>query len=134
MNDLSDYFTEEAVSNVEKDIDKEIICINDDSELIGFIIFKVEFSVSEILWMAIDKYHQGRKYGSSIMASFESMMKERNVKSIIVKTLDDSANYKPYHSTTRFYRRNGFIKIHHIDLLPEWGPDNPCAVYKKTLK
>jgi GNAT superfamily N-acetyltransferase len=134
MKDLPDHFTEKAVSDVEKDTIHEIVCVYENAELIGFIVFKVQVDSSEILWMAISNEYRGKKYGKSILEFFEAWMRERGVKTLIVKTLDDSANYPPYLLTTRFYRKNGFKKIHFIETNPEWGPGNPCAVYEKRLK
>jgi ribosomal protein S18 acetylase RimI-like enzyme len=111
----------------------EIICQYEEAELIGFIIFKVTGPECEILWMAIDLKHQGKRYGTSIMENLERSMLERGAGSIIVKTLDESANYLPYHRTTRFYKKLGFRKIRFIESIPEWGPGNPCAVYEKKL-
>jgi len=134
MKNLPDYFTEKAISDVEKDTIHEIVCVYENAELVGFLIYKVQINNAEILWMAISKEYQGKIYGKSILNFFETLMLKRGVNILIVKTLDDSANYQPYFQTTRFYRKNGFKKVHFIEVIPEWGPGNPCAVYEKKLK
>jgi len=133
MRDLPDHFTEKALINLEEDIVQEIVCVYEDAELIGFLIYKVEEKEAELLWMAISKEFQGRGYGESLLNFLEGLMKERSVNTLILKTLDDSANYPPYKQTTRFYRKNGFKKVKFIEVIPEWGPGNPCAVYEKKL-
>ena len=62
MKDLSDHFTEKAVKDVEKDVVYEIICQYENADLVGFIIFKIHERQCDILWMAIDLKHQGKKY------------------------------------------------------------------------
>jgi ribosomal protein S18 acetylase RimI-like enzyme len=133
MRDLSDHFTKKAVDDVEKDVVHEIICQYEDADLVGFIIFRINERECEILWMAIDLKHQGKRYGTSILEYLESVLVTRGIETIVVKTLDDSANYLPYHRTTKFYRKLGYRKIRFIEMIPEWGPGNPCAVYEKKL-
>ena len=134
MKGLPDHFTEEAITNVEKDIVNEIICQYEEAKLICFIIFKIQEMECEILWMAVDLKHHGRKFGTSILDHLEKDLVNRGVEKMVIKTLDDSANYLPYHRTTKFYRKHGFRKIRFIESIPEWGPGNPCAIYEKRLK
>ncbi|MGA1821632.1 MAG: GNAT family N-acetyltransferase [Thermoplasmatota archaeon] len=133
MEGLSDYFTPKAKKDAQRDLGKGFLGIYDDDNLLGFIIHEIRDAECEILWMAVRRDHRGKGLGSGLLDHLESIMKDRKIGTIKVKTLDDSAGYDPYQKTTRFYENRGFQKIDFIEEIPEWGPGNPCAVYRKKL-
>jgi hypothetical protein len=50
------------------------------------------------------------------------------------KTLDRSADYRPYEATRAFWERRGFVQVDTIDPLPGWEPGNPAAIYVAALR
>ena len=51
---------------------------------------------------------------------------------IIVKTLSEIAQYKPYLKTKEFYRKMGFSEL--LTLTEMWDEENPCLIMIKNLK
>ena len=133
MEGLPDYFTPKALRDAQRDLRKGFLGVFEEDHLMGFIIHEIRDEECEILWMAVRVDHRGKGLGSDLLLHLEEILKDRGIGSIMVKTLDDSAEYDPYLMTTRFYRDRGFEKIDFIEEIPEWGPGNPCVVFRKEL-
>lgn len=63
---ISDNF--DRVNNIDKIIeDKEIIGYYEDDILVGFIIFKTLYDVTDLLYIVVDEEYRNKKVGSSLM-------------------------------------------------------------------
>lgn len=58
----------DRVNNIDKIIeDKEIIGYYDNNKLIGFIIFKTLYDVTDLLYIVVDEEYRNKKIGSRLM-------------------------------------------------------------------
>ncbi len=58
----------DRVNNIDKIIeDKEIIGYYDNNKLIGFIIFKTLYDVTDLLYIVVDEEYRNKKIGSKLM-------------------------------------------------------------------
>jgi ribosomal protein S18 acetylase RimI-like enzyme len=130
MTGHPEHFTPEAVDNIGSYVNDRILVLVDD-RITGFVVFREEGDTSEILWMAVRSDSTGRGIGSMILNILEKDLVKRGVKRIIVKTLDEKAEYEPYLRTMNFYRRNGFVKERVIDNF--WDDGSPCAELVKDM-
>ncbi|PJB21779.1 MAG: N-acetyltransferase [Euryarchaeota archaeon CG_4_9_14_3_um_filter_38_12] len=132
---LSEYFTENAVETMSKDMKKHLLYIATDlDEVVGFMtIHRKNNHVAEILWMAVKKSKWNQGIGSALIERISNDLKSQGVRLLQVKTLSEDAKYSPYESTRQFYEKMNFIHIETIDPYPGWAPDNPCAIYVKIL-
>lgn len=63
---ISDNF--DRVNNIDKIIeDKEIIGYYEDDILVGFIIFKTLYDVTDLLYIVVDEEYRNKKIGSKLM-------------------------------------------------------------------
>lgn len=63
---ISDNF--DRVNNIDKIIeDKEIIGYYEDDILVGFIIFKTLYDVTDLLYIVVDEEYRNKKIGSRLM-------------------------------------------------------------------
>ena len=63
---ISDNF--DRVNNIDKIIeDKEIIGYYEDDMLVGFIIFKTLYDVTDLLYIVVDEEYRNKKIGSRLM-------------------------------------------------------------------
>lgn len=132
---LPDYFTAAGVSALQADAQSQDLYIEvRDGQVVAFAVvgMRSEF-VREILWMAVDRDHQGAGIGSTLLAAVEDELRPTGVRILEVKTLAASAEYAPYEKTRRFYERAGFMLLETIHPYPGWDEDSPCAIYVKAL-
>ena len=74
---------------------------------------------------------QGRGIGTALYLAAEQYFRAEGCRYAVVKTLSDAADYAPYESTRRFYRRMGFEAL--LTLTKMWDEDNPCLVMVKLV-
>lgn len=108
---LPEYFTKEALSQMEKDFDKHKIIYSGDVD--GFLNYKTDNSKLTILWMAVKRELQSGGIGQKLLMALEDIAKVKRIKIIEVETLSPNEKYKPYKRVRKFYEKNGFsfIKI-----------------------
>lgn len=99
----------------------------------GFLALKIHNKyAAEIYNMGVMKKYHRKGTGAALLKAAENYLAENNYIFITVKTLDFSANYKPYEQTRAFYLNSGFIPI---EVFPEyWDKDNPCLYMVKSIK
>ncbi|MGN1250878.1 MAG: GNAT family N-acetyltransferase [Candidatus Spyradocola sp.] len=73
----------------------------------------------------------GRGIGTALYLAAEAYFRAEGYRYAVVKTLSDAADYAPYESTRRFYRRMGFEAL--LTLTEMWDEHNPCLVMLKVL-
>lgn len=128
--DLPEWFGEKELLEISKNIEIMPTFVIDKHGVIAFACIEDKSDkVIEIKHFAVKKNHQNEGLGTRLLTFVESQYPKREL--IVVKTLDESVDYKPYERTRAFYEKNGFIKIDVIDPYPEWTPGNSCAIYIK---
>lgn len=132
---LPDFFNDEGFRMMERDLAvHDIYAIEQNNEMIGFITIHMKNPrVAEISWLAVDPRYHNRGYGTQLLEYVAGELKKSGITILEVKTLDQKADYEPYERTRNYYIKNGFIHLETIDPYPEWGEDNPCAIYVKIL-
>jgi N-acetylglutamate synthase-like GNAT family acetyltransferase len=132
---LPQYFTQDGIKNLSKDISTHQLFVACDSgEIRGFVtIIQKSPYVAEISWLAVQPEYQHKGYGSAIVNFIIIELKSMGIRLLEVKTLSPEVNYAPYEPTRRFYDKSGFLLMDIIDPYPGWEPGNPCAVYVKIL-
>ena len=72
---------------------------------------------------------QKKNIGTQLVNRLKEELKNNKCSSLVVKTLDESVDYKPYEQTRKFYLKNSFKKSHVIQ-----HPDNPECEAELVLK
>jgi len=128
---LSDFFSKDGIREMEKDLENTSVFIYDGGSIKGFVALKEKSKdVAEIAWIAVANEYQREGIGKDLLCYVEE---STNYKILLVKTLDEKADYQPYDAARKFYEKNGFLKIDVIDPYPGWGKENPCAIYVKPV-
>lgn len=130
--ELKEYFTKEAIANMEKDFRNDSIIIAEDAGIQGFLCFGIRNNRHEILWMAVKKEKQGQGLGKAMLDFLIQYLRERNVKELYAKTLTPKDPYKPYIKTREFYQKNGFQQLY-IEKAKKKGWDDQ-VVMRLTIK
>lgn len=135
MKELPDYFNEKGLKLFQEDcIEDKLVIIKPEDEIIGFAALKKKYlQVYEISWMAVKKEFQRKGIGTRLISECERISKEAGKKVLMVKTLAETIDYKPYSKTRAFYEKNGFIPIEIIKEYSEWGPEHDCKIYIKMI-
>ena len=135
MKTLQDYFDENGIELFGKDIlEDELITIKEEKQICGFITLKRKFEQTyEISWLAVEKEFQGKGIGTRLIEESIKYLKEKNVKLLMVKTLAETVDYKPYEKTRAFYEKNGFLPLDIIKDYSEWEQGNDCKIYVKVI-
>lgn len=96
---ISDNF--DRVNNIDKIIeDKEIIGYYEDDILVGFIIFKTLYDVTDLLYIVVDEEYRNKKVGSRLMDYLIN-----NSKKIILEVRCDNK------SAINLYKKYNFMII-----------------------
>lgn len=132
---LDQYFTEEAVATIDRDVriyPTYVAVIS--SQVHGFATIQCRNdNVAEILWMAVNPKYRRQGIGSALVEHITNDLRQRGIRLLEVKTLSGDVDYPPYVATRRFYEKMGFLHFETIDPYPGWEPGNPCAIYLKVL-
>ena len=132
---LDTHFNEKAIERMPGDlVSQRLFVARDGDTVTGFItVADGGEEVVEISWMAVRPDHQRKGVGTALMHHTERELASEGYRALLVRTLAPTVEYEPYEVTRSFYRAMGFALDRVIDPYPEWGPGNPCAVYKKTI-
>jgi len=60
-------------------------------------------AVAEVGWMGIYPEFQGNGIGTKLLNRLKEKLMKNHCSALIVKTLDESIDYKPYEQTRAFY-------------------------------
>ncbi len=137
VRDLPDYFDERDSEELEHELrtrDLTLYFAEKAERVAGFALVERRGErVAEIRWLAVGPEFRGQGVGSALVAEIFEVLCSAGVELLEVKTLSAKAGYQPYEATRRFYERAGFLHLETVDPYPEWGPENPCAIYVKVL-
>lgn len=127
---LPQFFTQKGIEYISADFHAQngfVYRLND--KVVGFVMYFSNQGVAEIGWMGVLPEFQSKKIGTKLLAYLKSYLIKNRCSSLIVKTLDESVDYKPYEQTRAFYLKNGFRKSHVIQ-----HPENPECEAELVLK
>lgn len=127
---LPKFFTPKGVEHISCDFHSQRgFVFRTDDKPIGFVMYFSNQGTAEIGWMGIVPEFQNKGFGTQLLNHLKSELIECKCSSLIVKTLDESVDYKPYEQIRAFYLKNGFKKSHIIQ-----HPENPECEAKLVLK
>lgn len=109
---LPEYFTKEAIRNMERDFKKDALIVAEDEKIFGFLCFGIRNNLYEVLWMGVKQDKQSQGIGKALIDFLIQYLKDRNVKELYVKTLTPKDPYEPYKRTRKFYENNGFENLY----------------------
>lgn len=103
-----------------------------DEKPVGFISIKSnnEFTSEVYVFGVLKSYHRSG-VGSQLMEVACNKIVSDNVKLLVVKTLDESADYEPYNQTRNFYLKHSFVPIDVYKKI--WNEENPCLLMAKVI-
>jgi len=109
---LPEYFTKEAINNMERDFNQNSLIIAEDEIIEGFLCFGLRKNRYEILWMGVKRKSQSKGIGEELLNFLIKYLKDKGVKDLYVKTLTPDDPYEPYKRTRRFYEKMGFQELY----------------------
>lgn len=127
---LPKFFTPKGVEFIGSDFQSQkgfIFRMNDKP--VGFVMYFANQGTAEIGWMGVKPEFQNNGIGNQLLNHLKEFLVKNKCSSVVVKTLDESVDYKPYEQTRAFYLKNGFKKSHVIQ-----HPDNPECEAELVLK
>ena len=106
--------------------------VYDDEKAIGFAVIKGHNDyTAEIYNFGILREYHGNGIGHRLMETCTEYCKKQRYRFLTVKTLDESADYKPYNGTRAFYKKEGFYPLEVFTCI--WDEENPCLFMIKVL-
>ncbi|MBL7554899.1 MAG: GNAT family N-acetyltransferase [Bdellovibrionaceae bacterium] len=127
---LPQFFTSKGIEFMSADFHSQKgFVYRDDDKVLGFITYFSNQGIAEIGWMGVLPEFQKNKIGTGLLNHLKEELKNNNCSALVVKTLDESVDYKPYEKTRAFYLKNNFKKSHVIQ-----HPDNPECEAELVLK
>ena len=135
LKKLPEWFGNEQALDEYADTVKELpywAALNKENRYIGFLSVKIHYGhTGDIYVCGVIPGYQRRGIGKSLYNSAEAYLIQNGCKYIIVKTLSDMVNYKPYAMTREFYKKVGFEPL--VTLTEMWDDENPCLIMIKSL-
>ena len=99
---------------------------------IGFFSVKTHYRhTGDIFVCGVLPEYQHEGIGKELYNAAEQYFIGQGCKYVIVKTLSDTVEYKPYVQTRGFYKSVGFESL--ITLTEMWDEENPCLIMIKLL-
>jgi ribosomal protein S18 acetylase RimI-like enzyme len=123
VRELSEWFTPEAIKQIEEDIIRYKILIEDYQAISGFIIYEITNKKCYIKWMAVKRSEQGTGIGKKLIKKLIDLCKINKINKIETDTLAETENYEPYKLTRNFYHSMGFKDIRIIKAGYSQGSD-----------
>jgi ribosomal protein S18 acetylase RimI-like enzyme len=104
----------------------------DEDNCIGFISGKIHYNrTGDIYVCGIDPTYQGKGIGTLLYKELEKYFIGNGCEYVIVKTLSEIVEYKPYLETKKFYLKMGFKEL--LTLTEMWDEENPCLIMIKKI-
>ncbi len=134
LRSLPEWFgIEDAIINYRNEINKMLTfgCY-DNNNLNGFITinFHNEYT-AEIHVMGILREFHSKGIGTELIRYCESILKNKKIEYLQVKTLAETNPDPNYALTRKFYLKNNFRPV---EIFPElWDKNNPCLLLIKKL-
>ena len=135
VRQLPDHFTEDVPDSVVADLAEHggWVFVQAGGVVAFVVVQRRSERAAEILWMAVRAADRGSGIGTALLDHLTAELASDGVALLEVKSLDRSADYRPYEATRAFWESRGFIQIDMIDPLPGWPPGNPAAIYVAAL-
>lgn len=135
LRKLPEWFgIEEAIVEYVKGVsDNDFFAVCCDELPVGFLSIKYinEFT-AEIYVMGILKGYQNKGIGQKLVCRCEEVLKSKNIKMLMVKTLGESHPDENYKKTRAFYNKVGLLPLEEIKEI--WGEENPCLIMIKAIQ
>lgn len=105
-----DWFTEEALENIPRDIRfARCFVVEKNGEIVGFISVHSHDGKPMIGWLGVDPKLRGKGIGKLMLEKVESELIKFGYKDLRVETVGECTPvYKPYAATLKFYESAGF--------------------------
>ena len=108
------------------------VALNKENKCVGFFSVKTHYGhTGEIFVCGILPEYQHSGIGKALYDTTEDYLIKNGCKYVIVKTLSDVINYKPYAMTRDFYKKVGFEPL--VTLTEMWDDENPCLIMLKSI-
>ncbi|KAA3608310.1 MAG: N-acetyltransferase [Planctomycetota bacterium] len=130
---LPDWFgIEEGIAHYVKALSSmETWVLETESGIAGFLtLHPYGNSAADVYVMAVSPSMRDQGLGRRLMQHAESILRDRGVEFMQVKTLAPSRPSKAYARTRGFYLKMGFRPLEENKL---WGEKNPCLIMVKHL-
>ncbi len=128
--ELPDFFTEKGISAINADLENQNgLIYRHQDQVVGFLMYFSYQANLQIGWMGILPKYQDQGFGKKLLQALKNQGLQSGCHSMMVNTLDESVEYKPYEKTRAFYLKNGFKKFQVVQ-----HPDNPECEAELILK
>lgn len=134
IKSLPDYFTSEAVLDIEKDlrdVRTRTLVSEEDGDAVGFLSYRIDGAEAELLWIAVRPSSRGAGVGSALMKKLLEEIMDKNVKSAWLATLASTTPFPPFESTRKFHEKFGF-REERIDK-NHYGPGDDRVIMRKNI-
>lgn len=116
---------------ITESLHKQILCVYDQSVLIGFLTLKeTSKQTIEIYVMGIKKEYHHQGIGKHCIYLVCKYAIKKNYKVVQVKTLSPKVKNTYYLRTYNFYKSVGFYDV---ETLPLWDEHNPCLLMIQVI-
>ncbi len=106
--------------------------LNSAGKCVGFFSAKIHYDhTGDIYVCGVLPEYQHSGVGKALYHAVETYFIQKGCKYVIVKTLSDAVDYKPYAETRKFYKSIGFEPL--LTLTEMWDEKNPCLIMFKSL-
>lgn len=109
---FKEWFNENGLKSIETDIFFDNLAVAvEGGEALGFACYSTYDGVMQLIWLAVERNHQGRGIGTALLKWVENEARGHGLRLIQIETLPDEDSYEPYKLTRKFYYDNGFTRI-----------------------
>ena len=109
---LNEWFNKNGLKSIETDLFFNNVAVAvDGNETLGFVCYSSYDGVMQLIWMAVERNHQGMGIGTMLLKWVEDEARDHGLTLIQVETLPEEDSYEPYKLTRKFYYDNGFVRI-----------------------
>lgn len=127
---LPQFFTKRGIDLISADFNSQKgFVFRTKDKPVGFIMYFSNQGIAEISWMGVNPEFQRNGIGKKLLHLLIEELGKTNCSCLVVKTLDESVDYKPYEKTRSFYLKNGFKKSHVL-----LHPENPECEAELVLR
>lgn len=131
---LPDWFgIESAIREYVRDVrPMQFWAAMDGDTPVGFAALKQNTAYAAELYVTgVQEAYHRQGIGRRLVAQCIAACREKGLKYLTVKTLDESARSESYDHTRAFYRAMGFVPLEVFPTL--WDPHNPCLLMVLAL-
>jgi GNAT superfamily N-acetyltransferase len=105
--------------------------VAENGQVVGFLSLKAHNSfAAEAYVLGVLRKWQRQGVGRCLFQRAEQILQEEGYVYLTVKTVAPTLKNENYADTRRFYEAIGFLPL---EVLPLWGPTNPCLFMVKRI-